>query len=318
MAEKSEFWAFSEKPALLAELIAGASRLAAAQGGTAAALIVGSQADSERAFSLGAHKVYWLGEKGSHLVDDFVPTLAALAKDKQPAALLVGATKTGKAVAGRLAARLGITTLTDLKGIESAGGTFQVRHMIFGGGAVREEKPKGGLLLATAGLGIFEPLTVEAGKTGEVVKVDFLAPAWQVKVVGAKPKAASTVNLAAAKKVVCAGRGVGKQEDLAMLGELARLLEGEVGCTRPLAEGLDWLPRERYIGVSGAFLKADLYLGIGVSGQVQHTVGVNDCRVIVAINKDEHAPIFEQADYGIAGDLYQVVPALIQALKARK
>jgi electron transfer flavoprotein alpha subunit len=318
MADNKEFWAFSEKPALLAELISGASQLAAAQGGSAAALVLGSQADAERAFSLGAHKVYWLGEKGAHLVDDFVPTLAALAKEKHPAALLVGATKTGKAVAGRLAANLGVTTLTDLKAVESAGGTFQVRHMIFGGGAVREEKPKGALMLATAGLGIFEPLAVAAGKTGELVPVTFVAPAWQVKVVGSKPKPASTVNLAAAKKVVCAGRGVGKQEDLAMVTELARLLDGEVGCTRPLAEGLDWLPRERYIGVSGAFIKADLYIGLGVSGQVQHTVGVNDSRIIVAINKDEHAPIFEQADYGIAGDLYQVVPALIQALKARK
>jgi electron transfer flavoprotein alpha subunit len=104
---------------------------------------------------------------------------------------------------------------------------------------------------------------------------------------------------------------------MAMINELAQLLGAEIGCTRPLAEGLDWLPRERYIGVSGAFLKADLYVGVGVSGQIQHMVGVTDSRVIVAVNKDDHAPVFEFADYGIVGDLYQVVPALIAALKAR-
>ena len=96
------------------------------------------------------------------------------------------------------------------------------------------------------------------------------------------------------------------------------MLEAEIGCTRPLAEGLDWYPRERYIGVSGAFIKPDLYMGIGVSGQVQHTVGVTDSRVIVAINKDKNAAIFHQADYGIVGDLYAFLPAFISALKARK
>ena len=108
-----------------------------------------------------------------------------------------------------------------------------------------------------------------------------------------------------------------QQADLAMIEELARLLHAELACTRPLAEGLGWLPRERYIGISGATLHADLYLGVGVSGQVQHLIGMNATRVVVAINKDSNAPIFAHADYGIAGDLYQIVPALLQALKER-
>ena len=103
-----------------------------------------------------------------------------------------------------------------------------------------------------------------------------------------------------------------------MINELAQALNAEVACTRPLAEGLDWLPRERYIGISGANIRPDLYLGVGVSGQVQHMIGMRDSRVVVAINKDKEAPIFAQADYGIVGDLYEIVPALIKAIKERR
>lgn len=318
MAESKEFWAFSEKSALLAELIGGASELAAARGGIPAAVVLGSRAEADRAFSLGAQKVYWLGERGERLVDDYVPTLAAMVQQSSPAALLIGATSLGKAVAGRLAAIIGATTVTDLKAVETEGDGFRVRHMIFGGGAVREEKPKAGLLLATAGTGVFQPRAADSGQRGETVSVPFVEPAWHAVLRGSKPRPPASVNLAAARRVVCAGRGIARREDLGMVTELAGLLGAEVACSRPLAEGLDWLPRERYIGVSGANIRPALYLAVGVSGQVQHMVGAGDSRVIAAINKDQNAPIFEQADYGIVGDLYAVVPALIQALKGRK
>ena len=102
-----------------------------------------------------------------------------------------------------------------------------------------------------------------------------------------KPRPAAAVNLPAARRVVCAGRGLARQEDLGLVNELAKVLGAEVACTRPLAEGLDWLPRERYIGISGATIKPDLYLGVGVSGQAQHVIGMSDSRVVVAINKDQ-------------------------------
>ncbi len=150
-----------------------------------------------------------------------------------------------------------------------------------------------------------------------MVDVPFVEPEWRLTRRESKPRPPATVNLAAAKKVVCAGRGLARQEDLALVKELAQTLGAEVACTRPLAEGLGWLPRERYIGISGANVKPHLYLGVGVSGQVQHTVGMRESRLVVAINKDSQAPIFAQADYGIVGDLYTVVPALIAALKEK-
>jgi electron transfer flavoprotein alpha subunit len=252
------------------------------------------------------------------MVEDYVPTIVSILQTEKPFGLLVGATKRGKAVAGRLGAALGASVITDVKNFAPQGKELQATHMVFGGGAIRIETHTSEIMLATVGLGMFEPFTPDTSRKGEIIEVKFVEPKWRLTLRECKAKPPSSVNLAAAKKVVCPGRGLAKQEDLAIIQDLAKVLSAEIGCTRPLAEGLDWLPRERYIGVSGAFIKPDLYMGIGVSGQVQHTVGITDSRVVVAINKDKSAPIFSQVDYGIVGDLYTIVPALTAALKTRK
>ncbi|NLH00042.1 MAG: electron transfer flavoprotein subunit alpha/FixB family protein [Chloroflexi bacterium] len=319
MAGIERVWVFSEKPALLSELAAGAHGLGEAVEVTA--LVAGPRGEAEAA-ARNAERVIWLGElPQGRMVEDYVPTLAKLVETPPqgalpPDLLVNGATRRGRAVAGRLAARLGLNVLTDVLAFAS-NGELQIRHMIFGGGAVRVEKPLKTPVLATVGPGVLEAPPELTARGGEIVEAPFVEPEWRVTLRERKPRKAAAVNLAAARKVVCLGRGVAKKEDLAMIEELAKLLGAEVACTRPLAEGLDWMPRERYIGISGAAVKGDLYLGIGVSGQVQHVIGMNGSRVVAAINKDEHAPIFQIADYGIAGDLYAVVPALIQALKNR-
>jgi electron transfer flavoprotein alpha subunit len=109
---------------------------------------------------------------------------------------------------------------------------------------------------------------------------------------------------------------VEKKEDIGLVKELADVLGGEVACSRPIAEELHWLPEEVYLGISGKKVKPDLYVGVGISGQIQHVTGIRDSKVIFAINRDENAPIFEAADYGIVGDLYQVVPKLVEELKS--
>lgn len=129
-----------------------------------------------------------------------------------------------------------------------------------------------------------------------------------------RAKSVSSVDLSKAKRVVGVGRGLVAQNDLEMVRQLASVLGAEVGCSRPIAEGENWMERERYIGVSGVLLKSDLYLTLGISGQIQHMVGGNGAKVIVAINKDKKAPIFNYADYGLVGDIYKVVPALIEHL----
>ena len=111
------------------------------------------------------------------------------------------------------------------------------------------------------------------------------------------------------------GRGLKTKDDLALIDGLAGAADAEIACSRPLAEGLDWLGRDRYIGCSGWNLSPDVYFAVGISGQLQHMVGVRGAKTIVAINSDPNAPVFAEADYGLVGDLYQLVPALTEALK---
>lgn len=319
MAEDKDIWVFSEKKALLAELIAGAHILTARTGGCVAAVIIGPQEAAEEAFEIGAQRVMWLGElPEGRILEDAIPTLTALVQNSQPYGVLIGATTRGRVVAGRLAARLGTAALTDVLEFQFLDGVIQTRHMAFGGGAVRIDRPTIGPIIATVGSGIFEPLPEQPGAEGELMPVELIDPPWRAVLVERRRRESSSVNLAAAKKVVCPGRGLKQQQDLGMIEELAQALGAEVACTRPLAEGLNWLPRERYIGISGAMIKPDLYIGIGVSGQAQHVIGMSESRVVVAVNKDRSAPLFSQADYAIEGDLYAVVPALIRAVKAQK
>ena len=223
-------------------------------------------------------------------------------------------------MAGRLAARLDLTTLTDVTAFEQHDEGLAATHLIFGGGAVRVDRTSGGTVLATVNPATFAAANAvatadEPSPGDEIIEVPYVEPPWQVRLVERKRRPPASVDLGRAKKIVCAGRGLAKQEDLAMVQELADLLGAELACTRPLAEGFDWLPRERYIGISGAQVKPDLYLGVGVSGQVQHQIGMNGSRIVVAINKDPNAPIFQNADYGLPADLYAILPELIQALK---
>ena len=123
------------------------------------------------------------------------------------------------------------------------------------------------------------------------------------------------VDLSAAQRVIGVGRGLKAREDLAMIEELAQALQAEIACSRPVAEGLNWMGKDRYIGSSGARIAPQLYVAIGISGQLQHMVGVTGADTIVAINSDPNAAVFSQTDYGLVGDLYQLVPAITAALK---
>jgi electron transfer flavoprotein alpha subunit len=280
------------------------------------ALVIGTQAEAERTIQLGADEAFWLGEANDiRMAEDFVETAAALLRNGTPNLLLVRASKRGRLIAGRLAALLGTAVLSDVKEFIPQESELAARHMLYGGGAVRTEKACGATSIAVLGSGAFQPAVADPSRKGTVTTVDFIAPACPVKLLERRIKTVSSVNLSAAKIVVGVGRGLAKQEDLNLVEGLAKALGAEVACSRPIAEGVNWLPRERYLGVSGAVIKPDLYLALGISGQVQHMVGVNDAKMIVAINKDKMAPIFAQSDYGIVGDLYKVIPLLMAAIE---
>jgi electron transfer flavoprotein alpha subunit len=165
----------------------------------------------------------------------------------------------------------------------------------------------------------FMPRTFEAQKApaqGEVVKVDLKVPRTRVELVEQRKKTGEAANIESAETLVCVGKGIAKQEDLAMVKELTSLLGGELGCTRALSSDYHWVSEDRMVGISGKRCKPKLQVSIGISGQIQHTVGILSSKLIVAINKDKEAPIFKIADYGIVGDLYQVVPKLVEKIKS--
>lgn len=162
-----------------------------------------------------------------------------------------------------------------------------------------------GLVLESAG--------IPDGGQAEVSELA-LTPRAGITLQKESARPSNSENLADAARVIGVGRGIGEKADLEMITTLATALDAKVGATRPLAEGYGWF--DSYIGLTGQTVHADLYMAIGISGQIHHTGGVQDSAVVVAINDDPQAPIFAEADYGIVGDLYEVVPALQAALEA--
>jgi electron transfer flavoprotein alpha subunit len=158
-----------------------------------------------------------------------------------------------------------------------------------------------------------------AKKADTAAPVDVMTPAIQPQQIRTKPlerfrESQRAVDLSAAERIVSVGRGIREQENIALVEQLAKAMGAELAASRPICDN-GWLPMERQVGSSGQTVAPKLYVAVGISGAIQHLVGMKGSKTIVAINKDPEAPIFEAADYGIVGDLFQIVPAIIEALK---
>lgn len=301
----------SAKSARLADLVPGAVSL----GGKVSVISAGQDEQTALAFGLGAQAVHAIPKQDGIIFEDYAPSIAAVIKAAGDNTLVLLPTdRRGKAMAAKLGALLNAAVVNEAASFDLTSGVT-VNHLVYCGLAVGAEKSATPITIATVGGGMFEAQSAQAG-AGTATAAAFVAPAKAMTLLETRAKAGSTVDLAKAKRVVCVGRGFGKQEDIELARQLAAVIDAEVGCTRPIAEGEHWMERERYIGVSSVSLKTDVYLGLGVSGQIQHMVGVNDSKVVIAVNKDKNAPIFKFADYGIVGDLYKILPALTAALKA--
>ncbi len=305
---------FSDSMALMVELLGGARELAG--NGSVAAIVIGSESQAQQAIAVGADVVYWLGEQGNWMVDDFVPTIAKILADQKPNVLIAGATIRGKAVVGRAAAALDTVAITNAKEIRSIDGSLLLSRMIYGGGAVTVQRATGDLLITTVGPGQFAAVAADQSRDGEIVPIERIEPVIKITKLESKPKQTGSSNIYAAKRVVAVGRGFAEKADLQLARELAAALDAELGYTRPVTEGTPpFAEGEPYIGVSGIQIKPDLYLAVGVSGQTQHVIGVNEAKIIVCINNEPKALMFRHSDYGIVGDLYEVLPELTKALK---
>jgi len=295
----------TDKTEELRELISGGFSI----GGERPAVVTPCREMAEEAIAGGADA--YLMEPDGDTLWDYLDTIADLTGREQPAGWFFGLSQDCRLLAGRLAARLGVTAFPDAKSMDDA---FATTHLVYGGAAIQTNRSVKAPFIVLFGPGQFEPES-HPGE-GSIQEVAFVPPKWRIRVTGKREKETTAVNLPAAKRIVAVGLGLSKQEDLPMVRELADLLQAELACTRPIAEGLGWMAPERYIGISANFVKPDLYLALGISGQVQHTVGITDSKVVVSVNKDPECAMMKQhSDYCVAGDLYQIVPALIEKLK---
>ncbi len=286
--------------------------------GTGLAAIAFSDEDAREYIRCGAREVFLLHQPAQDRpLESYVPIIADLVKSSDPDVFFVAATGRGKEIAARVAAKLKTGLCSCCTGLQfdEEKKLLKMERMVYGGAGIQTVVCTTRPQMATIAPRSFDPAPARDGNDGKITRID-TAPESAVKVTGRSPKQVGSVDVTEAKIIVCVGRGVEKKEDIELARELARLLGGEVACSRPIAEELRWLPEDVYLGISGKKVKPELYISLGVSGQIQHVTGIRDSRVIFAVNRDENAPIFDAADYGIVGDLYQVVPKLIEELKA--
>jgi electron transfer flavoprotein alpha subunit len=238
------------------------------------------------------------------------------AKTASPDLILFISTARGKELAARLAARLGAGLCSGCTALafDKGSGSIRMERLAYGGAATQKLTSSTKPVVVTVPPRFCEPAQVVDGRTGKTRELPSSPPS-AVRILERKPKEKVAKDITEARVIVCAGRGFDKKEDLGLARELADALGGELGATRPLTEEMHWLPEDLCIGLSGVQVKPDLYVGLGVSGQVQHMTGVRNAKVVCAVNRDENAPIFPLSDFGIVGNLYDVVPKLIAELK---
>jgi len=288
---------------------------ARALGGEVTAAVVGPRAVADTIAAGGVDTVVWFGEPGQAPVEAFASAVAD-AVEASPGTVL-GASRPGdRVLLGAVAARLQAAVLTEASSVSADGDALVVTRTIFGGIAVETVVVAGPVALVLDGGPVPTADAADGAAAGSAAPVtEVAATPLGMTVVETNASAFDEVDLGAADRVVGIGRGLKAQGDLAMIEALAGASKAEVGCSRPVAEGLNWLGKDRYIGVSGQHIAPDLYFAIGISGQLQHMVGVRGATTIVAINSDQNALVFEDADYCLVGDLYQIVPALTEALR---
>ncbi|HEY8549757.1 MAG TPA: electron transfer flavoprotein subunit alpha/FixB family protein [Vicinamibacterales bacterium] len=253
----------------------------------------------------------------SYTADGYTAAVAALAGSEAPAWLFAAHTYQVRDFFPRVAARLDRALISDCIAVHP-GERLTFSRPMFQARLVATVAPNGpGPHLATFQIGAYRADTVKKGaQPAPVRQVPAAVDAASIRQQPEPPfqEAKQSVDLSRAERIVAVGRGIKGEEHIALARELAEALGAELAASRPICDA-GWLPMDRQVGSSGQTVAPKLYLALGISGAIQHVVGMKGARTIVAINKDPEAPIFEIADYGIAGDLFEVVPAIIAELK---
>lgn len=306
--------------------------------GTAVALVFGAGVDevSKAAVEFGADEVLVADDASltDYRAETYASTLSALASSQSPNLILFPTTSRTRELAAMTAVDLNTGVLTDVSSLEANGDSFVATRPIYEGKLMEKTVCSGKPVMATIRGRAFPKPERAAGKSGTITKV---AAAGEAKsTIEGYSASESAVNLGDAGIIVSGGRGVSNnpaltppagmdekqaevwraQQGFALVTDLAQLLGGAVGASRAAVDG-GYIPYSHQVGQTGKVVAPDLYIANGISGAIQHLVGMRNAKVIVAINKDADAPIFKQARYGVVGDLFQILPALTEAMKKK-
>ncbi|MFB0520595.1 MAG: electron transfer flavoprotein subunit alpha/FixB family protein [Desulfatiglandales bacterium] len=303
------------------ELVSEGRRLADKMGQSVTAILLGSHIKQKAGMlgKYGADKVIVADDDRleTYTTDAYVSVIAQLAQANEPAIILLGASFQGKDLSGRLAARLGVGMAQDCVTFSLENGNLVAKRPIYAGKAYatvtfKDSSPQ----IATARPNVFALNDPDDSREIEVIDADFSLDDSQVKtkVIESIQEAGGKVDLTEAETIVSGGRGMKGPENYKILEELADLIGATVGASRSAVDA-GWRPHSDQVGQTGKVVSPNLYIACGISGAIQHLAGMRTSKCIIAINKDPDAPIFQKADYGVVGDLFDIVPALTEEIK---
>ncbi|MEH7389004.1 electron transfer flavoprotein subunit alpha/FixB family protein [Bacillus sp. JJ1503] len=290
----------------------------AAEGGEVVGILIGDSVSAlgGELIQYGADRVVTIENEKlkQYTSDGYSQAVMAVIDAEKPDGLIFGHTALGKDLAPKIAAKLSSGLISDVTALEITGGNLVFTRPIYSGKAFEKKIVTDGLIFATIRPNNISPLEKDESRTGDVSSLSVDIKDLRTIIKEVVRKASEGVDLSEAKVVIAGGRGVKSEEGFGPLKELAKVLNGAVGASRGACDA-DYCDYSLQIGQTGKVVTPDLYIACGISGAIQHLAGMSNSKVIVAINKDPEANIFKVADYGIVGDLFEVVPMLTEEFK---